>query len=245
MMMDSYLTPIWPAPSNVHAYTTTRQGGHSLAPYNSFNLADHVGDDITSVTKNRAILYHKLHLPSQPCWLEQTHSNVVVQAKQGLLKTEADACYTSTPATVCLVLTADCLPILICNRTGTEIAAIHAGWRGLAAGIIENTLAKLTSPTCELMAWLGPAIGPSAFEVGAEVYEAFNRQNPSNCQAFSPVRSERWYADLFGLAKLALARLGLTAVYGGQYCTYSDAELFFSYRRDGQTGRLASLIWFD
>ncbi len=244
-MMPRYLKPNWPAPNNVHAVCTTRQGGYSRANYQSFNLADHVADELTCVKRNREQLKSDLQLPSEPCWLEQIHSNKLVQARPFENKPQADASYTTAAGIVCAVLTADCLPILICNKTGSEVAAIHAGWRGLAAGIIGNTLKKLSSKPTELLAWLGPAIGPGAFEVGAEVYTAFCHNNSMAAQAFIAKANHTWNADLYALAKLELTRHGVKQIYSAQACTYSEAELFFSYRRDGQTGRMASLIWFD
>ncbi|EKD74083.1 MAG: hypothetical protein ACD_45C00083G0005 [uncultured bacterium] len=239
-----FIQPDWPAPPNVKACTTTRVGGVSLAPYNELNLALHVGDAKQHVQKNRTLLKTRLALPSEPIWLEQTHSTIVVPATADNLGKEADATFASEPNCVCVVLTADCLPILLCNRAGTHVAAIHAGWRGLANGIIENTLKTLDLPSGELLAWLGPAIGPNAFEIGHEVRDLFLKSHPDTEQAFLPSPNGRWLGDLYALASLRLHTLGITNIYGKPYCTYSDKEQFFSYRRDGsKTGRMASLIW--
>lgn len=238
-----WIIPDWPAPANVRAYTTTRHGGVSRPPYAGFNLGDHVGDVVDDVIVNRAQLRRRLNLPAAPVWLNQVHDTQVVNAAEVAAGCTADGSYTIEVGVVCAVLTADCLPVLLCNREGSKVAAAHAGWRGLANGVIETTLAALDSPPENLMAWLGPAIGPQAFEVGAEVREIFMAHHPQAADAFQPAPSGRWLADIYLLARQRLARQGVTAVYGGGECTYTDAQRFYSFRRDGITGRMASLIW--
>jgi polyphenol oxidase len=238
----SVITPRWPAPSTVYAYTTTRCGGISTFPYASFNLAEHVGDAPQAVTANRLHLQQALSLPREPAWLEQAHGNTLVFASHGPGQ-QGDASIAYEPGPVCAVLTADCLPLLLCDRQGTRVAAVHAGWRGLAAGIIEAAVRALACPGSKLLAWLGPAIGPEAFEIGAEVRETFLAQDHRNDAAFRPCRPGHWLADLYLLARLRLAALEVTAVYGGHYCTVAEASRFYSYRREGRTGRMATLIW--
>lgn len=233
------ILPDWPAPANVRACTTTRQGGVSAGPYASLNLGDHVGDDPAHVTENRARLRRELALPAEPLWLTQVHGIAVAEGQGGC----ADASVAFAPGTVCTVMTADCLPLLLCDRAGTAVAAVHAGWRGLLAGVIEAAVARLRIPAAELLVWLGPAIGPQSFEVGEEVRTAFMAEDAAAAAAFRPAPGGRWLADLYALARLRLARCGITAVYGGGLCTFSDAARFYSYRRDGVTGRMASLIW--
>lgn len=231
----------WPAPSHVHAFTTTRKGGVSQGPWNSLNLGGNCGDSPQHVEMNRRALASLL--PSEPRWLNQVHgTNVVSWDMTSAAK--ADAIVSYQKGQVCAVLTADCLPVLFCNQAGTRIAAAHAGWRGLAAGVLEATVLAMECKPTDLMAWLGPAIGPRAFEVGKDVYDAFVRANTENAIAFKPHR-DRWLADLYRLAKLALARVGINQVFGGQHCTYEEQDKFFSYRRDGETGRMASLVWLD
>jgi polyphenol oxidase len=237
-----FLFPDWPAPANIQALVTTRTGGLSQHPYASFNLGDHVGDHPDSVAANRAIL--RQHCPAEPKWLKQVHGSAVAQADEVLQSpVEADASVAFRSATVCAVLTADCLPVLFCDRAGSCVAAAHAGWRGLAAGVLEACIAAMLCKPDHILAWLGPAIGPAAFEVGSEVREVFVRDLPAAASAFRPGRSGKWLADIYTLARLRLARSGVTAVYGGGECTFTDHRRFFSYRRDGATGRMASLIW--
>lgn len=233
------ILPDWPAPPQVHACTTTRLGGVSTGPYASLNLGNHVGDDPAHVTENRARLRRGLALPAEPLWLTQVHGIAVTEGQGGC----ADASVAFAPGTVCTVLTADCLPLLLCDRAGTAVAAVHAGWRGLLAGVIEAAVARLGVPASELLVWLGPAIGPEAFEVGEEVRTAFVTEDAAAVVAFRPSPAGRWLADIYALARLRLARCGVNAVYGGELCTFSDARHFYSYRRDGITGRMASLIW--
>lgn len=235
------ITPGWPAPPNVHAAATTRQGGVSQPPYNSLNLGDHVGDDPAAVAENRRRLREALALPAEPRWLNQVHGVCAVDATDVAAPCKADASISRQPGVVCAVLTADCLPLLLCDRVGTRVAAVHAGWRGLLDGIVETTVAQLGSD--ELLAWLGPAIGPAAFEVGDEVRDAFISADTTASEAFIPSPGGRWLADIYALARGRLHRAGVDAIYGGEHCTYTEAERFYSYRRDGVTGRMASLVW--
>lgn len=233
----------WPAPSNIVAFTTTRIGGCSQAPYDSFNLGDHVGDDLQCVLANRALL--QTQLPTALPWLRQVHGACAVAASAATMTTEADAMYTHQVQQVCGILTADCLPVLLCDRSGTQVAAIHGGWRGLAQGILARTIEKMSLAGDEILAWLGPAIGPQKYEVGEDVRECFLRQDPDYEIAFIAKEPGKWLFNLYQLARLQLAALGVTAVYGGDHCTLTKSELFFSARRDRQTGRMASLIWMQ
>lgn len=237
------LLPHWPAPGRVRALTTTRRGGVSEPPHDSWNLADHVGDRPDAVGRNRAILCQRLGLDSMPAWLQQVHSNRVVQADALPDDCPADGAWTRSTGTVCAVLTADCLPVLLCDRGGTRVAAVHAGWRGLLAGVIEAAVDALETRGDELLAWLGPAIGPGAFQVGDEVRDAFLGCDPRAGAAFASDRSGYWRADLYELGRQRLASRGVSSVYGGGRCSYTDSSHFYSYRRDGTTGRMASLIW--
>ena len=241
-----WLPADWPAPANVHAGTSWRQGGISQGAYMSLNLAMHVGDDPTAVMENR----RRLGLPTEPVWLNQVHGLAVVNAdKASEVKSgqviEADAAYTDVAGVICAVLTADCLPVLLSDRAGRRVAAVHAGWRGLAAGIIERAVTALQRPGEQLLAWLGPAIGPHAYEVGEEVREAFLRSDAKAHTAFRPSRSGHWWMNIYQLARQQLGQQGVTGVYGGDHCTWQEAERFYSYRRDGVTGRMASVIWFE
>ncbi len=240
-----WIVPDWPAPPPVRAYTSTRLGGHSGGPYAGFNLGDHVGDDPAAVAANRRLLADELGLPAQPRWLRQVHGCAVLDAGAQGGECTADAVSAGSPGQVCAVLTADCLPVLLCDRAGTRVAAVHAGWRGLAAGVIEAAVERLGRPGSELLAWLGPAIGPGAFEVGPEVRAAFLQGDPAAADAFVPTRPGHWLADIYRLSRLRLGALGVGLVSGGDYCTVSDPERFYSYRRDGVTGRMASLIWLE
>ncbi|MDH5786346.1 MAG: peptidoglycan editing factor PgeF [Chromatiales bacterium] len=243
-MTISVITPNWPAPSGVRAFTTTRRGGVSLPPYESLNLGDHVGDDPAAVSENRSRLCLELNLPAEPRWLSQVHGIRCCDASKVDAPIEADAQFTDQTGVVCAVLTADCLPLLLCDAAGTRVAAAHAGWRGLLNGVIESSVQAMGSGS-ELMAWLGPAIGPTAFEVGEEVREAFVSHDAAANAAFVPEGEGKWLADIYRLARQRLAACGVNRVYGGELCTYSDPERFYSYRRDGETGRLASLIWLE
>ncbi|MTD28443.1 purine nucleoside phosphorylase YfiH [Erwinia sorbitola] len=239
----SLIVPNWPAPANVRACSSTRQGGVSQAPWDSLNLGAHVGDELQHVQTNRQRLLELADLPSMPQWLEQVHGTEVLTLDWKVPDSlRADAAYTRTPGVVCAVMTADCLPVLFCSQDGQEVAAAHAGWRGLCNGVLEATINAFSAPPSQIYAWLGPAIGPDAFEVGPEVREAFIAQNPAASAAFRP-EGEKFYADLGHLAKLRLEAAGVRHVWGGGQCTLKQSEQFFSFRRDGVTGRMASLIW--
>jgi hypothetical protein len=244
-----FIEPQWPAPASVFALTTTRVGGVSAAPYDTFNLGDHVGDAARSVATNRDILDRTLPAGTHVSWLSQVHGVEVVEAAATPRAPQADAQWSRSAGMACAVLTADCLPVLFCSTNGEVVAAAHAGWRGLLAGVLESTVLAMAVAPQQLLVWLGPAIGPSAFEVGSEVRDQFlasaaPADATSIASFFAPNagRAEHWFADLYGLAQHRLARLGITRVYGGGYCTVSDSGRFFSYRRDGQTGRMATLI---
>lgn len=240
--MIETIKPQWPAPASIEACCTTRAGGVSAAPYESLNLALHVGDDEITVTQNRERLLQELALPAQPCWINQTHSSdtVVLELDH---RRDADAAITRRPGVVAVVMTADCLPILVCNRDGSEVAAIHAGWRGLHAGVIQTAIDSMNSPAQRLMAWIGPGISQDHFEVGADVYNAFIDSVADAEGCFRAHRQAHWMCDLAGLATQVLAQLGIGEVYRDPHCSYRDDELFYSYRRNSTTGRMASLIW--
>jgi YfiH family protein len=241
--MLELIQPDWSAAPNIKAFTTTRKSGVSGNQWARLNLGRNCGDHVRHVEKNRALL--GALLPSDPYWLRQVHGTQVVSLDADFnSEQEADASVCMTPSRVCAILTADCLPVLFCDRAGTKVAAAHAGWRGLANGVLEATVAAMNCKATELMAWLGPAIGPHAFEVGSDVRDAYLDVDMGNEIAFKP-HSDRWLADIYSLATLALARVGVKQVSGGQYCTYTDKENFFSYRRDGETGRMATVIWMD
>lgn len=235
------LVPDWPTPANVRALATTRAGGVSLPPWDSLNLGDHVGDDPAAVSENRRRL--RQALPAEPLWLRQVHGTVCVDAARAAPGAEADAAVARAPGAVCAVLTADCLPLLLCDDAGTTVAAAHAGWRGLAAGVIESTVRAMGLPGERLVAWLGPAIGPQNFEVGDEVRAAFVAHDPAAAQAFVPGAPGKWRCDIYQLARQRLAALGVHRVAGAEFCTVRQRDRFYSYRRDGVTGRMASLVW--
>jgi YfiH family protein len=243
MSPDDFILPDWPASARVRAVCTVRAGGVSTGPYASLNLGDHVGDVPAAVAANRGRLAAALGLPTEPLWLNQMHGCSVAEADSARAGCEADAAVARGPGRACAVLTADCLPVLFCDRDGSRVAAAHAGWRGLAAGVLEAAVTALQTDPDRLLAWLGPAIGPAAYEVGGEVRRALLESTPGAETAFRPSPAGRWLADLYTLARLRLAAAGVTAVYGGHWCTFTDAERFFSYRRDGVTGRMASLVW--
>ncbi len=239
-----WIRPDWPAPATVQAISTSRLGGVSDAPWASLNLGNHVDDCPKAVEQNRAIVRH--YLPADPLWLTQVHGVHVVNAATAAQNTEADASVAHVSSAVCAIMTADCLPVLLCNQAGTVVGAAHAGWRGLCNGVIEATITQMDVAPETLMAWLGPAIGPSAFEVGDEVKAAFTAQDPAASAAFqATATSGKWLVDIYLLAKQRLNAQGVTAIYGGNFCTVTDAERFFSYRRDQRTGRMASLIWLN
>ncbi len=240
-MTMNWLEADWPAPDFIKAGTTLRQGGLSKTPYGSFNLATHVGDDLAVVNQNRAIL--NTSVPS-PQWLEQTHSTKAVSLPSEEAIPNADAAYTLEKNVVCAVMTADCLPLLITDKQGSCVAAVHAGWRGLHDGIIEASIKKLPVQPESLLVWLGPAIGSDVYEVGKEVYDAFTLSDDAK-QAFTSVSEQHWLFDIYHMAKLRLNKMGVHQIYGGGRCTLSEEEQFFSYRRDGVTGRMASLIWIE
>ncbi len=242
-----FIYPDWPASPHVKAATTTRNGGFSLGPYASLNLSNVVGDEPGSVRRNRALVHEALKLPSEPIWLTQVHGTRVIDAFDAGPREEADGCVTGTAGVVCAVLTADCVPVFLCDRRSTRIGMIHAGWRGLAAGVIEEGLRMLQVPTGNLLAYLGPAIGPSAYEVSDDVRNALVRHDPETVASFTPVpdRKGHWLTDLYDLARRRLRSQGVHAVYGGLRCTFRERGLFFSHRRDGNCGRMASLIWLD
>jgi YfiH family protein len=242
-----WIVPDWPAPPNVKAFITTRAGGVSVGPHASFNLGLRADEDSQTVSKNRAIL--REHLPQAPRWMRQVHGTRVINA-DGIDSTPeeppADASYAREAGTVCPVMIADCLPILFTNRAGTHVAGAHAGWRGLSGGVVANTVAALGNegvPASELIAYIGPGIGPTAFEVGQDVYDAFVNSDADAAGSFKPHKPGKWLANLFTLARRALDAAGVKHVYGGGMCTYSDATRFYSYRRERLTGRMAAFVW--
>jgi len=238
-----WIAPDWPAPAHVRVLSTLRAGGVSDGPYESLNLAAHVGDRPAAVAANRLLLREAAHLPAEPLWLEQVHGTDVIRHPGESLVVRADASVAFEPGRVCVVMTADCLPVVLTDRGGTRVGVAHAGWRGLLDGIVEATIAALGTTPTELRAWLGPAIGPDAFEVGGEVRTAFADRNPAAAGYFRPNQRNRYQADLYGLARLALAAAGVSSVHGGGWCTHRESERFFSFRRDGVTGRMATLAW--
>jgi purine-nucleoside/S-methyl-5'-thioadenosine phosphorylase / adenosine deaminase len=240
-----WIEPEWPVPAHVRVISTLRGGGVSQGPYASLNLAAHVGDDPRAVAANRMLLREAAHLPAEPLWLEQVHgTGVVSNTGAGVERPPcADAAVARETERVCAVMTADCLPVAFTDRRGTRIALAHAGWRGLAAGVLEATISALELPSSELHAWLGPAIGADSFEVGGDVREIFLGRFADAGSYFRENARGRWQADLSGLARLALDAAGVTSVHGGSWCTCEDAERFYSFRRDGVTGRMATLAW--
>ena len=249
-----WIIPQWAAPANVRAVTTTRIGGHSSGEYSSMNLGDRTEDDMISIAKNRNELYKSLELPCEPTWLYQTHSSKVVRLYEDTtFNQNADASYTTIDNKICVVLTADCLPVLLCSKDGSVVSAVHAGWRGLANGILETTISTLLHfGKCRpenLLVWLGPAIGQALFEVGEDVRTAFTSHSTQAKKAFLKIpgaqksSETKWLADMYMLARQRLVDMGVTDVFGGNFCTATQYEKFFSYRRDGKTGRMASLIW--
>lgn len=243
-MSVHFIQPNWPAPVNVKALQTTRMGGVSLAPYASLNLGAHVNDDTAAVATNRQLLMP--YLPSEPVWVNQVHGIEVIDAAQSTCLQNADAAFTTQLNVVCVTMTADCLPVLLCDKAGTVVAAVHAGWRGLCDGAIEAAVHKMQVPKSEILVWLGPAIGPNAFEVGEEVRAQFIQHDQQATQAFKP-HGDKWLCNMYLIAQQRLNALGVTQIYGGgvneDFCTYTDEARFFSFRRDNITGRMASLIW--
>jgi hypothetical protein len=236
----------WPAPPGVRALSTLRgdaRSGASKAPYGCFNLGDHVGDDPAAVDENRRRLKVEAGLPGEPYWLSQVHGIRVVDLDSPAAAGPADAAIARGSAKVCAILTADCLPVVFATDSGDAVAAAHAGWRGLAAGVIEATVHAMGVPPGSLVAWLGPAIGPKHFEVGTEVRDAFLAGDPKAAEGFEPNARGRFMADLMLLARRRLQGLGVSRIYGGGECTFSQADRYYSHRRDGITGRQATLIW--
>ena len=241
------INPNWSVPKNIHAFTTTREGGVSLEPYFSFNLGDHVGDNKSAVKTNRTLLVEKFGLPQTPIFLTQTHSTRVLQLPYSGQNLEADAVYTNVPHQVCAVMTADCLPVLFTTASGNEVAAAHAGWRGLCNGVLEETVKYFQAKPEDIIAWFGPAIGPTAFQVGIDVVKQFVAVDEKAKLAFQPdaIEESKYLGNLYQIATQRLNNLGIRQIYGGNHCTFNEKELFFSYRRDNQTGRMASIIWFE
>jgi polyphenol oxidase len=241
------LTPDWPVPRRVRAAFTLRVGGVSAPPFESLNVAAHVGDVATAVVENRRRLCAQLQLPAEPAWIEQVHGTDVAELDvlpEGRApRVAADASVSRRAGRVCVVQVADCLPVLFAACDGSAIAAAHAGWRGLAAGVLEATVAELDVDASRLMAWLGPAIGPEHFEVGDEVRAVFVAREPESARAFAANARGRWQCDLSALARRRLIALGVTQIFGGPWCTFADPARFFSYRRDGRCGRMAALLW--
>lgn len=245
MRPAGWIVPDWPAPARVRAFVTTREGGVSEGEYGSLNLGAKGDDDPARVAANRRAV--RAHLPADPRWLAQVHGTAVADLDAGDagVAAVADAAATSVPGRVAVVLTADCLPVFLCREDGSRVAVAHAGWRGLAAGVLENAVAALGGEASRVLAWLGPAIGPAAFEVGSEVVEAFVSVQAQDRSAFAPRGGGKYLADLYALARLRLARAGVEGVSGGGFCTYTERERFFSYRRVKESGRLGAFIWID
>lgn len=248
-MVSSWIEPQWSAPENIRAFCTTRQGGVSQSPYDSFNLAEHVGDDPLSVEENRKRLEQVLSLPESPLWLNQQHTAQLffldgIASRKS--RSVADAAWSAQRGRVAVVMTADCIPVLVTNRKGSLVAAIHAGWKGLAKGIVRKSLKALPEESANLISWIGPSIRQAHFEVGQDVYDAFCNKSSQATDCFQPrSQSGKYLCDLPGLLKLELTEMGVGEVYDSGLCTYEDESRFYSYRRDGQTGRMASLIWID
>ncbi|WP_313109653.1 purine nucleoside phosphorylase YfiH [Atlantibacter sp.] len=241
--MTELIVPEWPLPPGVAACSSTRIGGISSGPYASLNLGAHCGDNLDDVEENRRRLFADARMPSAPVWLEQVHGEAVLRLRdEPYASKRADASWSDTAGLVCAVMTADCLPVLFCNQAGSEVAAAHAGWRGLCGGVLEQTVAHFKDRPENIMAWLGPAIGPQAFEVGNDVRDAFIAKDNSAERAFRPV-GEKYFADIYQLARQRLNNAGVTKIYGGDRCTFTEKRDFFSYRRDRITGRMASFIW--
>lgn len=234
----------WPVPKHVRAGTSVRIGGHSKSPYNELNLANHVGDDSANVKKNRETLSHHLELPSEPIWLNQTHSSDIISIDTIPENNDADGSFTRKQNNVCAIMTADCVPILFCNKDGTKIAAIHAGWRGICGGIIENAI-KEFSESETILTWIGPCISSEHYEVGKDVYDGCLNHSNLLKNAFKQTSTNHWHADLAKIVRILLENAGVGAIYECKLCTYKMDDLFFSYRRDGNTGRTASMIWIE
>lgn len=245
-MFADWMLPEWTAPSRVRAISTTRFGGVSKGAYASLNFGEHVGDDPAAVAENRRRLVSALGLKQEPAWLQQVHGTHVACLSGAEMQEPADAAVTSKPGLACTVMTADCLPVLFCDLAGTQVAAAHAGWRGLSAGVLEATITAMNTDPAELLAWLGPAIGPESYEVGEEVRQAFVHLDAGAATAFAPGKVPgKWWCDLYALARRRLEAAGVVRSYGGGLCTYADRERFFSFRRDGECGRMATLIYIE
>lgn len=242
-MTLEFITPNWSAPTNIKCVTTTRKGGFSINEYRSLNLGGHVKDSIDLVNQNRQLLQQQLQLPREPVWLNQVHGAKVLELNNSIKFQTADAAFANESGVVCAVLTADCLPVVFCDQQGQYIAVAHAGWRGLVNGVLENTLQTIPVANEELLCWLGPAIGPKAFEVGKEVVDDFINKDGMHENAFQNRNNEKYLANIYQLAKNVLTKNGVLKIYGGDHCTYTESEKFYSYRRDGETGRMATLVW--
>jgi hypothetical protein len=245
MNSNSLILPDWPAPQSIKAFSTTRIGGFSSPPYEGFNLGTHVGDEPANVVTNRDYLVNLALLPESPRWLNQVHSTRVINSHDWQLNSDADAIVSQHINHICTIMTADCLPVLLCNKQGNTVAAIHAGWRGLAAGVIEKTITQFGGDPQDILVWLGPAIGPQQFEVGPDVYQTFIQHDVKASQAFKQTDATHYLANIYLLAKQRLTALGIEAIFGGDLCTATDQRRFFSYRRDHITGRMASIIWIS
>lgn len=246
LIKQEWIVPDWPAPAPVRSLVTTRKRGVSQGIYSSLNLGAHVGDDPGAVASNRARVMAAIN--ARPVWLNQVHGTQVIDAADFVgvdQPAQADAAFTRKAGVACTVMSADCLPVLFCDDAGSVVAAAHAGWRGLLAGVLEETVEAMGVPGKNLIAWLGPAIGPEAFEVGEEVRTAFVAADENAVSAFKPSESGKFLADIYRLARQRLARKGVERVFGGSLCTHRERQRFFSYRRDGQTGRMASMIWLE
>lgn len=240
-----WLPAIWPAPAHIHAGTTSRTGGISPAPYDSFNLADHVGDNPAYVEHNRTLLCQSLGLTTAPRWLQQQHGNRIIDITESSNIHQGDGAYTTYKHRICAVLTADCLPLLLCDAQGTQIAAIHVGWRGYSKNIIPNAISRFSAPARDLLAWIGPCISAEHYKIGPEVHAACVQVTGDPDIGFTATRNHHWHANLVTLARFQLQACGVRDIHGGDHCTYAEAERFYSYRRDGVTGRMASLIWME
>jgi YfiH family protein len=241
------ITPDWEAPRGVRAAFSLRTGGVSVSPFDSLNLGSQVGDEPAAVLENHRRLAGALDLPSEPAWLEQVHGIEVVSLERRAIggSPKADASFTRVPGQVCVVRVADCMPVLLSSADGRAVGAAHAGWRGLAGGVIEATVKAMGAEPAQLLAWMGPCIGPENFEVGEEVRAAFVDHEAANARAFTQNARGRWQCDLYALARSRLQAIGVRSICGGGWCTHADAERFFSFRRDGRTGRMAALIWME
>jgi polyphenol oxidase len=245
--MNNYIRAAWPTPKNVKAYTTKRTGGVSTSPYNSFNFSLLTGDDKKNVLTNRKKIIQELNLPQEPFWLKQEHTDIAICIEKNIepIPVVADASFTRIAGSVCVVMTADCVPILVCDQKGSIVAAIHAGWKGIANGIIASTIKEMDIDPTRLLAWLGPAIGPNAFTVSQDVHDIFCKQIPE-CKSAFISKDGAFITNIYSLASIYLEQVGITKIYGGDYCTFTQKDLFFSYRRDGEkSGRMANLIWLE